>query len=172
MQPIYVKDKAYYLASDVAELWNVKESTIKRYAAPSSGKIRGAVRRNGQLLIPANTIRPITKAIAQGLLWGLVEIKNNPTQILDFTEFSIEKSQLKSVLEELARQQYIELSRSCGNLQDALERAYITEKGFELIKYKQRYSDNPFQGLLNTERLSVLLKVIQTVVQLAGNLPN
>lgn len=169
MQPIHVNGETFYLASDVAELWNVKESTVRRYATPSSGKIRGAIRQNGQLLIPAKTIRPITKAIAQGLLWGLIEIKNNPARFLDLTEFSIDNDQLESVLDELTRQQYIELPRSCCNLRDSLEHAYITEKGFEPIKYKQKHADNPLQGLLSAENLGVLLQVIKTVVQLAGN---
>lgn len=167
MQPVLINNEMYYSSSDVAELWGVKESTVKRYAAPGSGKIRGAIKQGKRLLIPANTIRPITKPIAQGLLWGLLEIKNNPAAFLDLTEFSIDNAQIESVLKELVRQQYIQLPDCPDNLRDALERAFITEKGFGLIRYKQKLSDSPLQGLLTAESLIKLFEAVQTLVQLA-----
>ncbi len=160
-----IDGKSYYPASYVAEAWQLKESTIRRYASPSSGKLSGCVKHEGVLYVPADSIRPITKPIAQGLLWGIVSIKNDPQAFLDLTPYSIDNSKLDSVLDDLGRQMYLQVDSEELEVRRKLIDAKITEKGFQLIRYKKRMSENPLTNVLNIETITVALTSIQTVMQ-------
>lgn len=165
MKPTMIDGKSYYPAAVVADLWQYKESTIKRYANPSSGKLQGCIKRDGVLYVPSEAIRPITRPVAQGLLWGIVGIKNDPGSFLDLTEYNIDNLQLNSVLDDLARQLYLQVDPEERDVRKKLVEARITEKGFSLIRYKKRFSENPITGVLNSESISLFLTVAQTVMQ-------
>lgn len=166
MEPKELDGKLYYPASYVAELWGYKESTIARYSNPSSGKVPGCIRRDGVLYVPVGSIRPITEPIAQGLLWGIVGIKNDPSSFLDLTSFSIDNSQLSPVLSELSRLQYLKINDKEPDLRKRLLDSQITDKGFSLIVYRARLSEEP-TNKLTVDRVSLALTITQTLLQLA-----
>ena len=172
MEPTLIDGKSYYPASVVADLWNYKESTIKRYANPSSGKLPGCIKHNGVLYVPSESIRPITQSVAQGWLWGIVGIKNDPASFLDLTAYSIDNSQLNSVLDDLARQLYLQVDPEEQDVRKKLVEARITERGFSLIRYKRRFSENPIADALTPESISLVLTLAQTVMQVIQLSPN
>ena len=167
MEPIVVDGKAYYPVKVVSELWGLNEKTIRNYTYKSNLKITGAIKHDGNLLIPANAIRPITKPVAQGLIWGIVGVKNDPEYFLDLSEFNIDNNQLQSVLLELERQQYLILQKDEKDVRSLLVSAKISKKGFELIRYKKKMSANGFTQALTPLNINTLLAVAQTVMQAA-----
>lgn len=140
MKTIVVGDKEYLRVRDVSELWGLNPGTVRKYASPREGKIPGCIRTDEGLLIPVTAIKPVTKPIAQGLLWGIVRIKNGEA-FLDLTEYGISNNQLASVLEELSRQHFIDLPET-NDAREQLERCHITERGFSLIEYRKRFKGN------------------------------
>lgn len=166
MEPIVVDGKEYYSAKVVAELWGLKEKTIKNYTCESNRKIFGAIKHEGDTLIPADAIRPITKPVAQGLMWGIIGVKNDPNSFLDLSEFNIDNNQLHSVLLELERQQYVILDKGLDDVRGLLLSARVSKKGFDLIRYKKKMSANSFTGALAPQNIASVFSVAQTVMQI------
>lgn len=165
MKLTVIEGKEYYHASYVAKEWGYKESTIKRYACLSSGKLPGCVKHKGGLYVPAGSVRPITEGIAQGLLWGIVKVKNDPGTYLDLTAFEIDNAQLESVLNELSRQLYLQIDKDEPDLRKRLLGSRITDKGFKLIEYRKRFSENPVKDKPTAEYFKIALTGAQAVVQ-------
>lgn len=167
MEPIKIDDINYYPAYYVAELWGLKAKTIERYAAQDCGKIRGCVRKNGELYVPSNSIRPITRPIAQGLIWGILEIKNNPEMFLDLTKYGIANEQLEAVLDELERQLYLDKIENICDQRERLLKARLTEKAFEIVRYRRKFKGNEQERLVSPEFLQTLFSGVQTLIQIA-----
>lgn len=170
MEKITIKGIDYYSAQDVADLWGLNKKTVERYAAPSSKKIQGCLRIDGVLFVPANTIRPITKSIAQGIVWGILLIKNDPDAFLDLTKFGIANAQLGSVLDELERQMYIDPVDGYKDERDRLLKLRLTDKAINLVQYKKKFAGNSFKGKLNSSALSTIFAGVQTLLQLSSNI--
>lgn len=166
MEEIIVNGVSYYSAQDVAELWDLNIKTIERYAAASSNKIRGCLRVDGALLVPANAIRPITKPVAQGVIWGILFIKNDSDAYLDLTEFGIANTQLGAVLDELERQMYIDHVERYDNERERLLKLRLTDKAIGLVQYKKKYKGNSLKGEPNSDALSAVFAGVQTLLQL------
>lgn len=166
MNPIEIDGNKFYPASYVAELWGLKAKTIERYASPSSKKLRGCVRWNGELYVPSNSIRPIVAPVAQGLIWGILEIKNSPDSFLDLTEFGIPNEQLGAVLDELEEQLYIDKVEAYVDQRDRLIKARLTEKAFGVVRYRKQLKGNEQQRVFNPELLQTMFAGVQTLVQL------
>lgn len=169
MEEIIVEGKTYYSAQDVAVLWGLSKKTIERYAAPSSGKIRGCVRSEGKLLVPTDAIRPITEPVAQGIIWGILFIKNDPSSYLDLTEFGIANNQLGAVLDDLERQLYVDSVKEYEDERDRLLKLRLTDKAIKLVQYRRKYKDNPLKGKLTANRLQVVFSAVQTIAQVGSN---
>lgn len=165
MPNVSIDNVEYYPAEEVAELWGLKLSTIRKYASDKHGKISGCIRKNGQLLIPANAIRPITKPIAQQLIWAIIQIKNSPEDFLDLTKYGIRNDQLDAVLHELERQQLLDISKDKTNVRDRLISSRITARGFGLVLYKQKMKDNVLSSFLTAENISLVFSGVQTLLQ-------
>ena len=167
MKRVTVDGIEYYSAVDVSELWGLKLNTIERYASPSSRKLRGCIRKGGELLVPINSIRPIVGPVAQGLVWGILEIKNDPTRFLDLTSFGIANEQLEAVLNELEEQLYIERLDEYEDQRDRLIRSRLTEKAFGIVRYRRRFKGNDQKRIFNPEVLQAVFAGVQTLIQLA-----
>ncbi len=175
-QPTFVGDQMstesinnveYYPLDEVANLWGLKQATIRKYASEKSGKIPGCIRKDGQLLIPANAIRPITKPIAQQLIWAIIQLKNSPHDYLDLTAFGIRNDQLDTVLRELTRQQLVDVDDSIPKVRDRLIASRITAKSLDLVMYKKKMKDNALSSYLTAENISLAFSGVQTLLQLA-----
>ncbi len=167
VEPVAIDGLRYYPARETAELWGIKEATVRRYAEPKSGKIPGCIKREKTWYIPVTAIRPITQPVAQGLLWGIVSVKNDPASFLDLSKEGIDNASLESVLNELDRQNYIIVNFSVGDLHERLVQARITEKGFGLLRYKRRLKENPLADFASPEAIAIALTTVQTLAQLA-----
>ncbi len=166
MRPVIIDGASYYSSQDVAELWDIKEATVRRYAEPKSGKIPDCIKRDKNWYIPVTAIRPITKPVAQGLLWGIIGVKNDPTSFLDLSGEGIDNSLLDAVLNELCRQNYIVVDYGIDDLHERLVQVRITVKGFELVRYRKRFKENPLDGFVSADAISIALSAVQTVMQL------
>ncbi len=164
MNAIVVGGVEYLRARDAAELWGLKPATVRKYASPREGKIPGCIRTDQGLLVPIAAIRPITQPIAQGLLWGIVRIKNGQ-KFLDLTEYGLSNGQLAAVLEELARLRYIDLPDTM-DVREQLERCRITERGLSLIEYRKRFKGNPSGLSFAHDGLELVFSATQTLLQL------
>lgn len=167
MPSIFINNAEYYPSEEVADFWGLKQSTIQTYAGRKANKIPGCIRKGGQLLIPANAIRPITKPIAQQLIWAIIQLKNSPHDYLDLTTFGIRNDQLNTVLRELARQQLVDVDDSIPNVRDRLIASRITVKGLDLVMYKKKMKDNALSSYLTAENISLAFSGVQTLLQLA-----
>lgn len=167
MGPVTIDGANYYSSQDVAELWGVKEATITRYAEPKSGKIPDWIKRGKYWYIPVTAIRPITKPVAQGLLWGIIGVKNDPSSFLDLSGEGIDNSLLDTVLNELHRQNYLLMDFAIDDLHERLVQARITVKGFELVRYRKRFKENSLEDFDPADAISIALSAVQTVMQLA-----
>lgn len=165
--PVTIDGANYYSSQDVAELWGVKEATIRRYAEPKSGKIPDCIKRGKYWYIPVTAIRPITKPVAQGLLWGIIGVKNDPSSFLDLSGEGIDNSLLDTVLNELHRQNYLLVDFAIDDLHERLVQARITVKGFELVRYRKRFKENSLEDFDSADAISIALSAVQTVMQLA-----
>ncbi len=165
MSDVVISGKTYRTTREVADLWNLNIKTIQKYANPSSGIIPGCIKQNGQLLIPANAIRPITQPIAQGLLWAIVHIKNDQNGYLDLSQFGIENAQLHAVLTELERKLYINCPTEYESERERLLLCHITEKGFDLIQYKKQLTNNWLREKLTPENIALTFAAAQTIMQ-------
>lgn len=171
MELVTVDGKSYYEAKDVAKLWGYKVNTIERYAAPSSGKIKGCIRSDGGLLVPVDAIKPIDKPTAQAIVWGLIQVKNEPESFLDLTQYGISNQQLSAVLDEMERQLYIDFSETAyPDVRSRLLGLRLTSKAFDLVQYKRRYSKSPLQGVITYEKVGVIFSAAQTLLQLKQQL--
>lgn len=168
MNTVVVGDVEYLRVRDAAELWGLKPATIRKYASPREGKIPGCIKADQGLLVPVMAIRPITQPIAQGLLWGIVRIKNGQG-FLDLTEYGLSNDQLAVVLEELARLRYVDLPDT-EDVREQLERCRITERGLSLIEYRKRLKGNPSEPQSSHDRLALAFSAAQTLLQLLGML--
>lgn len=166
MPSISINNVEYYPSDEVADLWGLKQATIRKYASEKSGKIPGCIRKDGRLLIPANAIRPITRPIAQQLIWAIIQIKNSPDDFLDLTEFGIRNDQLEVVLEELGRQQLLEIKKEDPDVRGRLFSSRITAKGFSLVLYKQKMKENSLPSFLTPENISIVFSGVKTLIQL------
>lgn len=166
MSSILIDGAEYYPAREVAELWGIKESTVKRYAEPKTGKIPGCIKHDRTWYIPVTAIRPITRPVAQGLLWGIVAVKNDPASFLDLSTAGIDNAQLEAVLRELRRQGYLVVDFEGDDLRNSLVCSRITEKGFGLIRYRKRLNENQLMDSFSVEWISVALSAAQTILQL------
>lgn len=166
MNTIVVGGIEYLRLQDAAELWGLKPATILKYASPREGKIPGCIKLEQGLLVPVTAIRPITRPIAQGLLWGIVRIKNGQ-KFLDLTEYGLSNDQLDAVLEELARLRYIDLPDT-EDVRGRLECCRITERGLSLIEYRKRFKGNPSESSSSHDRLELAFSAAQTLLQLLG----
>lgn len=167
METVLDKGTEYLRVRDVAELWGLKVSTIRKYASAKAAKIPGCIYRGKELLVPVSAIRPITKPVAQGLLWGIVRIKNGGG-FLDLTEFGISNDQLSAVLRELSRLLYIDLPDT-KDVREQLELCGITERGFSLIEYRKRFKGNssaPLEPLSLNDYLTLAFSAAPTLLQL------
>lgn len=167
MGPVTIDGANYYSSQDVAELWGVKEATIRRYAEPKPGKIPDCIKRGKYWYIPVTAIRPITKPVAQGLLWGIIGVKNDPSSFLDLSGEGIDNSLLDTVLNELHRQNYLLMDFAIDDLHERLVQARITVKGFELVRYRKRFKENSLEDFDPADAISIALSAVQTVMQLA-----
>ena len=93
-------------------------------------------------------------------------IKNDPSSFLDLTSFSIDNSQLSPVLSELSRLQYLKINDKEPDLRKRLLDSQITDKGFSLIVYRARLSEEP-TNKLTVDRVSLALTITQTLLQIA-----
>lgn len=166
MPSVFIDNVEYYPAEEVAEIWGLKQSTIRKYAIGKPSKISGCIRKDGQLLIPASAIRPITKPIAQQLIWAIIQIKNSPDDFLDLTEYGIRNDQLEAVLRELERQQLLDIDKDESNVRDRLINSRITARGFDLVLYKQKMKENVLSSYLTVENISHVFSAVKTLVQL------
>lgn len=167
MESVTIDGARYYSSQDVAELWGIKETTVRRYAEPKSGKIPDCIKRGKYWYIPVTAIRPITKPVAQGLLWGIIGVKNDPSSFLDLSGEGIDNSLLDTVLNELHRQNYLLVDFGIDDLHERLVQARITVKGFELVRYRRRFKENSLEEFDPADAISIALSAVQTVMQLA-----
>ena len=167
MEQIVKEGRAYYRASDVAELWGLKERTVREYASKRVGKLQGCIKSDGLFLVPANAVRPITKPIAQALMWEIVQYQNEPDRFFDLSEYGIAADQVDAVLKELQRLGYLRVPVGWkGSAKELLLSASITAAGFSLIMYKQRMKSNPLEGISTIEAFGLAFGLAQTVMQL------
>ena len=166
MPSVFIDNVEYYPAEEVADLWGLNQSTIRKYASGKPSKISGCIRKDGQLLIPASAIRPITKPIAQQLIWAIIQIKNSPEDFLDLTEYGIRNDQLEAVLRELERQRLLDIDKDESNVRDRLINSRITARGFDLVLYKQKMKENVLSSYLTVENISLVFSGVKTLVQL------
>lgn len=166
MEPIIVNGKEYYPVKVVAKLWHLNEATIRKYASERVGKIPGAIKQDGIWLIPANAVKPINEPIAQGLIWSILELKNETNGFLDLTKFDIDNHQLESVLLELERQQYLILEPDVADVRKRLLSARVSSKGFALVRYKKKLKQNPFTEGIGIEAVIHCLQFVQTAAQI------
>ena len=167
MEAIQIDGIFYYKSSDVAELWGLKEKTIQRYASPSSMKIKGCKRIDKTLFVPADAIRPITKPIAQSLIWGILLIKNDPNSFLDLTLYGLQNSQLSAVLDELQKQAYIDPVPEYEDERERLLKLRLTDKAIDLVKFRKRYKGNPLDADEVSAIIPLVFSAVQSLVQLA-----
>ena len=74
---------------------------------------------------------------------------------------------LDAVLNELCRQNYIVVDYGIDDLHERLVQVRITVKGFELVRYRKRFKENPLDGFVSADAISIALSTVQTVMQLA-----
>ena len=168
MDVVEIDGAQYYTSHDVAVLWGLKEKTIQRYASPSSMKIRGCRRIDKTLLIPVDAIRPITKPIAQSLVWGILLIKNDPNSFLDLTIYGLQNSQLSAVLDELQEQAYIDSVPEYESQRDRLLKLRLTDKAINLVKFKKQYKGNPLESDVDASVVSTAFSAVRTLLQIVS----
>lgn len=168
MTRIIYEGKGYYSVSDVVDKWHLKEKTIKNYASARVGKIPDCRYVGGELLIPEDAIRPITRPVAQSLVWIIIQYKNNPSQVPDLTELGISANQVVSVLREMYRQGYILNEPSLTNEDPGklLRDCVIGSGGFDLVMYKRRSRENGIPEALTPQNMSLAFAAVQTVLQI------
>lgn len=168
MARIIIKGKGYYPVSDVVDTWHLKERTIKKYTSTRVGKIPDCISGYGELLIPEDAFRPITRSVAQSLVWIINQFKNNPSQVPDLTELGISANQVVSVLREMYRQGYILNGPSSTNEDPGqLLRGYVIgSRGFDLVMYKRRSRENGIPEALTPQNMSLAFTAVQTVLQI------
>lgn len=110
-EPIIYDGREYYTAQDVAAQWGIKEKTVRNYASPKQGKIRGCVHQGEDLLVPADAIIPIDRGAAQSLIWLLIHFKAGFSSFVDLTNAGISNDKIQAVLLDLERQQLVVLDR-------------------------------------------------------------
>lgn len=166
MPDIVIAGKNYITTREAAELWGLDIKTIRKYANLKTGIIPGCIKSDDRLLIPSEAIRPITRPVAQELLWAVVFIKNDPHRYLDLTQFGINNSQLHAVLNEMERRLYIESPPEYSSERRRLIECIITAKGFKLIQYKKRIKDGHIKEKLTPENIALAFAGAQTIMQL------
>ena len=168
MARIVFEGKGYYPVSDVADKWRLKEKTIKDYASTRVGKIPGCMHVDGVLLIPEDAIRPITRPVAQFLVWIIIQYKNNPSQVPDLTELGISTNQIVSVLREMYRLGYVLNEPSSTNEAPGqlLRDCVIGSRGFDLVMYKKRFRKNGIPEALTPQNIALAFAAVQTVLQI------
>mgnify|MGYP003159979067 FL=1 len=105
--------------------------------------------------------------MAQGLLWGIIGVKNDPSSFLDLSGEGIDNSLLDAVLNEMHRQNYLLVDFGIDDLHERLVQARITVKGFGLVRYRKRFKENSLEGFDSADAISIALSAVQTVMQLA-----
>lgn len=165
-EPITVDGHEYYTASDVAAQWGIKEKTVKGYATPKCDKLRGCIRRDGVLLVPANAIIPLSPAKAQGVLWLLVHFRIGYSNYVDLSGLNMSNDLMKEVLFDLKRQNLINFDSDDSDVRMALKNFHMTDKGFKLIEYRSKFIKNPVKDNLTSQDIDLVFSGIQTVAQL------
>lgn len=160
-----VNGKEYLSTREAAELWGLKVKTVTKYANATNGIIPGCIKHDGRLFIPANAIRPITQSVAQGILWAIIRIKNDPDSYLDLTQFGIRNSQLNAVLNELERKLYIISPENAQSERDRLLSCRITERGFGLVEYRKRLNNDLLRSKIASEYVTLAFSTAQTIMQ-------
>lgn len=167
MQETMIEGIACYPASYFAEKWGLKLATIKDYVKPSVGKIRNAKRIDGELYLPANTVRPLTDALRQRILWAIVMVKDRPRREVDLTQEGIDINQLNEVLDSLRKSGHIDYREDGNdNSGDKVFSCWITERGYELIRYKKEIKDRAFNFEISPETLQAAFTGTQLLAQL------
>ena len=164
-EPIVVDGRAYFTAADVAAQWGIKESTIKSYAKPSCGKLRGCIRHDGLFLVPADAIVPLAKSQAQGIIWLLVHFRIGNSSFLDLSSLDISNDVLKEVLLDLRRQNYIYFDGDDLGVRAILDKLWVTDKGFDLIEYRTCFTKNPIKQAITAQNIELALTGVQTILQ-------
>lgn len=168
MSEIIVDGKPYLTTRDVAEQWGLAISTVRKYANPETGIIPGCIKHGKMTLIPADAIRPITEPVAQGLLWAIIHIKNDPDSFLDLSQFGIDNSQLRAVLSELERKLLIICRDDANSERDRLLSCRITERGFALVQYRKQIENNRLKAAITPENIALVFAASQTLMQVCS----
>lgn len=166
VEPIIVDGCEYYTAADVAARWDIKEKTVKGYATPKCNKLRGCIRRDGVLLVPANAIIPLGPAKSQGALWLLVHFRIGYSNYVDLSGLNMSNNLMKEVLLDLRRQNLINFDSDDLDVRTTLNNFRMTDKGFKLIEYRSKFIKNPVKDDLTSQDVALVLSGIQTVAQL------
>lgn len=165
-EPIIVDGCEYYTAADVAAQWGIKEKTVKGYATPKCGKLRGCIRHDGDLLVPANAIIPLNQASSQGALWLLIHFRIGYSSYVDLSGLNISNDLMKQVLLDLRRQNLINFDSDDSSVTTILNNFCMTDKGFKLVQYRPKFIKNPVKDNLTSQDIDLVLSCIQTVAQL------
>lgn len=159
---IEIDGNKYMSTKTAADLWGVSSRTVSAYC--KKNRIHRKFKNGNRWYIHIDEIKPLSDVEIHRLLVLSIQLKNNPSLLIDWTTFNFDDEAIDAIYQSLCRSGYIN-SYSVFDKRRIPYEVILTQKGLEMATNFHKKSIPDFSTLCS-QWLPILINVAQLYMQI------